>query len=363
MTEAQSIDRTPKPDETAAVPVFSVVIVNYNGGAYVQAALDSLTRQTRRDFEVIVIDNASSDGSVDNLETSGLPAFTLLAETENHGYARGTNISVAQARGEWIVCLNPDAVADPAYLEQIASGIARNPAVNMFASAQYRMEMPSILDGAGDAYLIFGLPWRGGFGRPATEMPDEGESFSPCGAGAIFNRERFLRSGGFVEEFFCFCEDVELGFRMRLAGEKCVFLPGAVIHHVGGGLSGRASEFSTYHGNRNRIWTYARNMPSLLFWPTLPGHVVLSSYVLARSVLNGRFPATWRGMRDGMKGAMRMRKAGNDDRKHHASLWQLARAMAWNPFRMSQRRVHVRPIQKRPAAGSMSATNLNKTAL
>ncbi|KCZ49339.1 glycosyltransferase family 2 protein [Hyphomonas pacifica] len=326
-------------------PTFSVVIVNYNGGHYVQDALDSLSRQTRQDFEVILIDNASSDGSVDHLETSGLPGFTLLAETENHGYARGSNICVAHARGDWIVCLNPDAVADPSYLDEIASGIARHPGVNMFASAQYSLEYPDLLDGAGDAYLIFGFPWRGGFGRPAREMPDEGECFSPCGAGAIFNRALFLEKGGFIEDFFCFCEDVELGFRLRLAGERCVFLPKVIIHHVGGGLSGRDSDFSTYHGSRNRVWTYARNMPSLLFWPTIPGHLALSAYVLGHSMFNGRFRHTWRGMRDGLKGATRMRKAGKKDRVQRIPLWRLARSMAWNPFRMSRRRVHVRPLQ------------------
>ncbi|MCA8902478.1 MAG: glycosyltransferase family 2 protein, partial [Hyphomonas sp.] len=229
-------------------PAFSVLIVNYNGGAYVQDALDSLSRQTCRDFEVILIDNGSVDGSVDQLDTAGLPAFTLLAETENHGYAGGMNLGAAKARGDWLVCLNPDAVADATWLNQIAAGIARHPGTHVFTSAQFDLSDPDVLDGAGDAYLIFGMPWRGGFGRPASELPGEGECFSPCGAGAVFQRQLYSEHGGLDEDFFCFCEDVDLGFRLRLAGETCTFLPRAVIHHVGGGLSGRASEFSLYHG-------------------------------------------------------------------------------------------------------------------
>ncbi|MEZ5947289.1 MAG: glycosyltransferase family 2 protein [Hyphomonas sp.] len=326
-----------------AVPKFSVLIVNYNGGDFVQKALDSLAQQTRRDFEVILVDNASSDGSIDHLDASGLPSFTLLAEPENHGYAGGSNLCARSASGKWLVCLNPDAIAEPDFLAQIDAGISRYPSVRMFACAQLSLEDNNLLDGAGDAYLVFGIPWRGGFGRRSHELPPEGECFSPCGASAVFERETFLSHGGFDEDFFCFCEDVDLGFRLRLEGEVCIFLPQAVIHHFGGGLSGRESDFSTYHGCRNRVWTYARNMPSMLFWPTLPGHLVLSAYILIRNLATNRFLPTWKGMRDGLAGAVRFRRKGRETRRRCPSQWKLARSMAWNPFRMSQRRVHVRP--------------------
>jgi N-acetylglucosaminyl-diphospho-decaprenol L-rhamnosyltransferase len=108
-------------------PTFSVIIVNYNSGDFLQGALSSLAAQTRRDFEVILVDNASSDGSIDDLDTSGLPAFRLMAETENHGFARGNNLGAAHAQGAWLVLLNPDAEAHPDWLEQIAAGMARHP--------------------------------------------------------------------------------------------------------------------------------------------------------------------------------------------------------------------------------------------
>lgn len=346
--------------ELSGEPEFSVLIVNYNGGGYVQDALDSLAHQTCRDFEVILIDNASTDGSIDQLDTKGLPAFTLLAETENHGYAGGMNRAAAKASGQWLVGLNPDAVADATWLDEIRAGLKRHPETFMFASAQYDRADPDTLDGAGDAYLVFGMPWRGGFGRPASELPGEGECFSPCGAGGVFDRKVFLEHGGFDERFFCFCEDVDLGFRLRLAGETCVFLPKAVIHHVGGGLSGRASDFSIYHGCRNRIWTYAKDMPGPIFWLTLPGHITLSLYLLARGVMTGRVRQTWRGMRDGVLGAAEMRRMGRENRQGRAvPLWQLARSMAWNPFRMSQRKVHVRKqAEPAPLSGSSASEAL-----
>ncbi len=327
---------------TRPVPEFSIVIVNYNGGDFIQQALDSLAAQTRQDFEVFLVDNASTDGSIDGLDTSALPSFRLMAEPVNHGFAAANNMAAQQATGKWLVCLNPDATARPDWLQKIAEGHARHPDARMFASTQFDKMDPSQLDGVGDAYLILGIPWRGGFGRPATELPREGECFSPCGAGAVFDRELFLAHGGFDESFFCFCEDVDLGFRLRLAGEICVFLPDAIIDHVGGGLSGRVSDFATYHGARNRVWTYAKNMPAPLFWLTLPGHVALSAYILLRGVMTGRVGQTWRGMRDGVLGlpALQLREKNRPPRK--VSLWALARAMAWNPFRMSQRKAHVR---------------------
>ena len=339
MTTAQNA-----PAETDRAS-FSIIIVNFNGGAYIQQALDSLARQTRRDFEVILIDNASTDGSATGLKTEALPLFILMAETENHGYARATNLAADKAQGEWLVCLNPDAQAEPNWLEEIAKGQQRHPDTKMFASAQFDAVNPDRLDGAGDAYLIFGIPWRGGFGRPSSELPEEGECFSPCGAGAVFHRDTYLAHGGMDEAFFCFCEDVDIGFRMHLSGHNCIFLPQAIIHHVGGGLSGRASDFAIYHGTRNRVWTYAKNMPTSLFLITLPGHITLSLYLLMRGAMIGRVRQTWRGMRDGLKGAGKMRRSGKANRKAVVSIWKLARAMAWNPFRMSQRKTHVRELR------------------
>lgn len=325
-------------------PLFSVIIVNFNGGPMVQKALHSLGAQTLRDFEVFLVDNASSDHSIDALEISGLPAFTLMAEAHNHGFARANNLAALQARGEWLVLLNPDAHAEPDWLDAIARAIQRHPDVRMFASLQRDAMMPELLDGAGDAYLVFGFPWRGGFGRSARELPGEGECFSPCGAGAVFAREHFLRHGGFDERYFCYCEDVDLGFRMRLAGERCLFIPAAVIHHVGGGLSGRQSAFATFHGTRNRLWTYMKNMPAALLWLTMPGHLLLVGYLLARGAMTPRGAPMWRGVKAGLAGLPEIWAARKAAPARRASLWALARAMAWNPLRMSQRKVHVRPL-------------------
>lgn len=327
-------------------PHISVVIINYNGGAFLQDAVDSLARQTYRDFELILLDNASTDGSAQAVDLSALPSASLILHPENTGFAGGNNLAARQARGRWLVLLNPDTVAEADWLEQLMAAAEANPAIQTFASAQIDLAAPSLMDGAGDAYLLFGIPWRGGFGRPASELPQTGFCFSACGAAAMYDLTLFRQMGGFDERYFCYCEDVDLGFRLQLAGYDCLFVPGAVVRHAGSGITGRASAFATYHGTRNRVWTYFKNMPLPLLILTLPGHLVLTAYILIHNAFTPRTRPMLKGLADGVAGIGRMRKERAwkvSSRK--LGLWQLARRMAWNPLLLHRRKVHVRPQQ------------------
>lgn len=326
-------------------PDFSVLIVNYNGGDYVQGALDSLKRQTHRSFEVILLDNASADGSVEGLDTSGLPAFRLMRESENHGFARGNNLAAAGAQGLWLALLNPDAEARPDWLARVMAGTQRHPGVTSFACTQLWMHDETKLDGAGDNYLVFGIPWRGGYRRPVTEIPAEGTCFSPCGASAIYHRETFANAGGFDERLFCFCEDVDLGFRLRLEGEECVFLPDAIVSHAGGGLSDKVTGFAVQHGTRNRLWVYLKCMPLGLLVLTLPGHLALTAAILLRGLMTGRFGPAWAGLMLALKGLGPVWKDRQVTQAHRtARSGALLRAMVWNPMRMLGRGIAVRPV-------------------
>ncbi|MEQ3629169.1 MAG: glycosyltransferase family 2 protein [Hyphomonas sp.] len=353
----------------AAAPLLTVIIVNFNGGDYVAGALASLSKQTYRNFEVILLDNASTDGSVDDLETSGLPAFNLIRHSENLGFAAGNNFAIRQARGTWLALLNPDAEAAEDWLDTLSRAIQRYPDIRQFACAQYSLHAPDHLDGVGDAYLIFGIPWRGGFEAPADVLPAEGRCFSPCGASAVIHADIFRQFNGFDERFFCYCEDVDLGFRMRLAGYDCIFLPDSIVHHAGSGLSSKISNFSTVQGTRNRIWTYWKNMPAPLLWLTLPGHVAISLYILLRAAMTGATAPTWDGMAEGLKGiaGLRSGKSPWSPPKRRISLWSLARDMAWNPLRISRRMPHVRPLssgyqqKSRPVANQSVGSSARKS--
>ncbi len=262
-------------------------------------------------------------------DSSGLENMLTIRNSENLGFAKGCNLGARSASGDWLIFLNPDTVARPDWLAKISEGQDRHPKTAAFACAQYELGAYEVLDGVGDAYFGFGIPWRGGFGHPTSALPNEGECFSPCGAAAVVRADIFEKLGGFDERFFCYCEDVDLGFRLRLLGERCVFLPKAAIDHKGSAISGRTSKFTVYHGTRNRMWTYFKNMPMSLLILTLPGHIVLSLILLARSVPIGRFGPTWRGMRDGVLGLPGILKS----RKKYETqdvLSSVARAMSWD---------------------------------
>ncbi len=326
--------------------LFSVLIVNYNGGQYLQAAVDSLRAQSEQNFELLIIDNASTDGSIHTLDTTGFGHCEIIHNKRNLGFAAGNNIGAKHAKGRWLVLLNPDAHANANWLQTLHDAAQTYPSCRVFTSAQYCADDPHLMDGAGDAYLGFGFPWRGGFGHGAEDMPQTGLCFSGCGAGVMYDRELFLHHNGFDERFFCYCEDVDLGFRLQLAGEKCLFLREAIIHHHGSAISGQHSEFSIYHGTRNRLWTYAKNMPTPLLILTLPVHVALSVYLLIRSGAIGRFEATKRGMWHGLTGIVKIRSGGKwRVKKRRITLLELMSQMAWNPWRMSKRKTHVRPAK------------------
>lgn len=324
-------------------PFFSVLIVNYNAGELLQAAINSLKNQTFKDFEVIIVDNDSQDHSAENLDTDGLPEIRVLREKQNHGFARGNNLAAKTAKGRWLALLNPDATAEETWLEEIHAATLRHGSCRVFACSQINMDEPDLLDGAGDAYFAFGIPWRGGFEHPISELPSkDSHCFSPCGASAIYERNLFLEIGGFDERFFCYCEDIDLGIRLQLSGEKCVFLPDAVIHHKGSATSGRYSYFTMYHGFRNRTWAYIKNMPLAFLLLTLPGHLALMAYNYLNNLGNADVKGMRQGMWHGLKDGWALRRKGDYRvRPTRKTIWNLMQSMSWNPARLSSRGVHV----------------------
>ena len=158
------------------------------------------------------------------------------------------------------------------------------------------------IDGLGDVYHVSGAAWREGHGE--TDMPGNQkmvEIFSPCGAAALYHRDTFLEAGGFDEDFFCYFEDVDLGFRLRLLGHRCLLVPEARVYHLGSATSGgRHSDFAVYHGHRNLIWTYVKNMPTLTLWLYLPQHLLFNAASLLLCTGRGQGRAIVRALRDAL---------------------------------------------------------------
>jgi GT2 family glycosyltransferase len=280
----------------------AVVIVNANAGALLERTLRALGRQTLAPRRVLVVDNASADGSVDGL-TVRHPGVELIRLPENAGFAAANNLAVRAADDcDWIALLNPDAFPEPGWLEALARATRTAPEYAFFGSRLLKADDSGELDGTGDLYHVSGLAWRRDHGRPAEgAAPVAEEVFSPCAAAALYRRDVFLAAGGFDESYFCYYEDSDLSFRLRLAGHRCLYVPDAVVHHVGSALSGRESDFTLYHSYRNLVWTYLKNMPSPLVWLYLPHCVLMNGLVLGGYVVRGRGKVVASAYRDALR--------------------------------------------------------------
>ena len=288
------------------MPTVDVVIVNYNAGAWLGRVVSALHAQTFRDFRAIIIDNGSTDGSLDGLP-EGPTSIEVLRTGANLGFAAGNNLAIRNwAKAEWLLLLNPDAFPRFDCLERLMAAARSHPEYRFFGCRMLDGRDPTKLDGVGDVYHVSGLVWREGHGcadGPAYDA--SGEIFAPCAAAALYRTRDVLDAGLFDEDFFCYVEDVDLGFRLRLYGVRCVYVPDAVVEHVGSGIAGTHSDFQLYHGHRNLVWTYVKNMPGWLFWFYLPSHLLLNFASLIAFTLGGKGGPLWRAKRDAVKGLRR----------------------------------------------------------
>ncbi len=325
-------------------PAISVIIVNYNAGDRLRKCLAHLAEQTFKDFDVIIVDNASADDSIENARGAGA-GFRLIEAGGNIGFAAANNLAARQAKGSWLAFLNPDAFAAPDWLEALHAAAKRYDGVDAFGSTQINADNPLLIDGAGDVYHAFGLAYRGGFGQDIDNLPPDGDCFAPCAAAAFVRKQTFLAVGGFHEPFFCYSEDVDFGFRLRLQGGRCIQLKNARVHHEGSGVTGRRSAFTTYHGHRNRVWTYYFNMPLVLLLATLPFHLVLNVLLAGAALAHGQVGAYFRAMWDAHKALPAvLRERTRRQRARTASTAAIARAITWSPLKLLRRSADLRSV-------------------
>jgi GT2 family glycosyltransferase len=257
-------------------PAVSVIVVNWNGEACLSRCLASLSSQTYKNFELVLIDNASTDKSL-RIAQAIWPDIVIHRQSENTGFAKANNIGAALARGTWIALLNTDAFPEEDWLENLLKAADQRPAGWFFTSRQSQANSPALLDGTGDEYHVSGLAWRRHYGEPIENAPPVAdEVFSACGAAAMYPRQAFLDVGGFDVDFFAYLEDVDLAFRLRHQGYRCLYVPNARVFHIGSASQGKESEFAIYHSQRNMTWLYLKNMPSPLFWRYAAHHLAVN---------------------------------------------------------------------------------------
>ena len=284
----------------------TVVIVNWNSGELLRQCLADLSLQDLAPTRILVMDNCSTDSSVEGLDSfCGVEVHKLGV---NFGFAGGNNHAFELIDTEFVALLNPDAFPEPGWLRELVAAAETYKDVAAFGSCQMIHNSNSLIDGMGDVYHMSGLVWRQGHGFPLTLVGSGPiEIFSPC-AGAVLYRTDVVKAlGGFDEDFFCYVEDVDLGFRLRLSGYRVMLVPTAVVHHVGSATSGgRHSDFSIYHGHRNLVWSYVKNMPGWLFWACLPLHLAMNVATILWFVIHGKGSVILRSKMDAIFGLPNM---------------------------------------------------------
>ncbi len=271
-----------------ADPKFSILIVNWNGMAVLPRCLQSVHDQVCRDFEVLLVDNGSQDRSLEFVRDRH-PEVRLIALPQNVGFAAANNRAAREALGEWLILLNNDAYPDPHWLDILDQAAGQYPDVAMFASRLLMADAPDRIDGTGDAYHVSGAVWNRQHRHPA-ETADAAvrEVFAPQGAAAMIRRSAFLEADGFDEDFFSYHEDLDLAFRLRLRGHRCLYLPDALVYHKGSHTTGKGSEFAVLYGHRNWVWCWVQNMPDEFIWRYLPQHLLANLFFIFYISLKGR---------------------------------------------------------------------------
>jgi GT2 family glycosyltransferase len=269
-------DHATSPARQRDLADVTVAIVYFDGLEDLRDCLGCLACQTLKPRRILVVDNSEAGMPSDFCKQGS--GVEILRASGNLGFAGGNNLALHQAGTEFFATLNADAFPEPKWLEALVEAARSHPEAAAFGSLQIQHENPTLADGIGDQYHFSGLAWRRGYLCEVAALDLAPRTiFSACGAAAFFRTADLKYIGGFDEDFFCYCEDLDVGFRLWLAGRECRFVPTAVVRHRGAGSTGDShSDFAVYHGHRNLVWVYFKNMPGIFLWLFLPVHLLLN---------------------------------------------------------------------------------------
>ena len=248
----------------------TVVIPNLNGMRYLSACLDSLRKQSVQNFDTILIDNGSTDGSADFVEKN-YPEVRVIRHEKNLGFCKAVNEGVALASTPYVFLLNNDTSCEPDVIRELEDAMSKYPDAFACASRMVRMDDPGVIDSAGDFYCALGWAFSRGKGRPSGSYETPGRIFSACAGAALCRRDLFIKLGMLDEAHFAYLEDVDLSWRARIEGRQNYYVPAAVVRHVGSASSGSIyNEFKIRHSSRNSLYLIYKNMPLLQLLLNLP---------------------------------------------------------------------------------------------
>jgi len=259
-----------------SIPETSVIIPNWNGRDLLKTCLSSLKRQTYQDFEIIVVDNGSSDDSIQFIE-SFYPEVRICKLQYNNGFCVAVNCGIKSAQGKYVALLNNDTEADPAWLGELVKALNENNDVGFCASKMMNFFNRNLIDNAGDMLCYYGHT----VGRNEVDTGQYDQLrylFSACAGAAIYRSEMFEKVGLFDEDFFAYYEDIDLGMRAQLMGYKCLFVPTAVVYHMIQATSSHIPAKRFIWMQRNIICVHLKNMPVKLLGQITPTFFLLHTY-------------------------------------------------------------------------------------
>lgn len=298
--------------------LISVIVLNWNGQDVLGECLQALCEQTYPDFEIIVVDNGSTDGSQVYVREH-FPQVRLVELAENLGFCGGNNAGYRQARGDYIALLNNDTRVMPRWLEALYDALQRYPEAGSAASKMVFYDQPEFIDTTGDLFFTCGIGRKRGHRlRDEGIYQTEAFVFGACAGAALYRREMLDQIGFLDNDFFASNEDIDLSFRAQLAGWKCIYVPTAKVLHRISLTTSRMPKRWVYLSKRNMTWVLMKNMPTELLWKY---GVFILAYHLASdikwsmrghlvSVVKGRVDAlrAWRQVLDKRKAIQSIRR-------------------------------------------------------
>lgn len=272
----------------------SIVIPNWNGSRFLASCLDSLLDQSYSNFEIIVVDNGSQDGSCE-LIRNNYKQVKLIALEHNTGFSVAVNKGIRESQADFVALVNNDTKADKYWLEHMVNALVQNPEIGSVACKMLSLENPKLIDGAGDGLRRGGLPGRVGHGQMDVGQYDKKRYvLGACGGAVLYRKAMLDEIGLFDEDFFAYLEDVDMGLRAQSAGYKCLYIPEAIIYHVGCGTTGSGySNLVVRLSCRNNINMMIKNIPASLLLEFLPHIIFWQSYYLAAVVIRKGSILAW----------------------------------------------------------------------
>lgn len=239
----------------------TIVIPNYNGKHFMQPCLQSLQDQTSSDFEILVVDNHSTDGSLEYMQEF-YPNIRVIALDQNYGFSRAVNEGIRHSQTPYVILLNNDTTVDKYYVEAMINAIEKSSRIFSVSSKMIQMYHPELIDSAGDLYTLLGWGICRGTGRPVSNYTEMDQIFTACAGAAIYRKSIFDEIGYFDESHFAYLEDIDIGYRAKIYGYLNMYCPDALVYHVGSGTSGsKYNSFKVKLSARNSIWLIYKNMP------------------------------------------------------------------------------------------------------